>query len=124
LNSLSRFALNDVTDGIANELSEIATASKVDITVVDKHIPIHEGLKQFSSSEQDDWKYFGGEDFELVGAVAAADWNTIKHHAVQQNLKATKIGVVQRMKGNAPYVYVQKNGRNITLLQNGYTHLK
>lgn len=124
LNSLSRVALNDITDGIANELNEIAKASKVDITIVDKHIPIHEGLKQFSSSEQDDWKYFGGEDFELVGAAAAADWNTIKHHAVQQNLKVTKIGVVHRMKGNAPYVYAQKDGRNITLLQNGYTHLK
>lgn len=124
LKKLDRVCLNDVTDGVANELREIAEASDVTITINDESIPIHHGLRQFSSTNQHRWKYFGGEDFELIGTVSSWNWPTLQHIAKKVNIKVTKIGMVQPKVNNKAEVLLNKAGTTSVLQKEGYTHLK
>src|SRR5699024_1133679 len=94
LQSIKRMALIYITDGIANELREIAIASDKNMIVYDKMIPVHTSFKQFDQKQQYQWKYFGGEDFELVGTVAEKDWPILKEASQQIGLRVTKIGNV------------------------------
>lgn len=123
LEILKRVTLNDISDGIANELYEIAQASQVKIVIEDDKIPVHASFGQFTKQEQHDWKYFGGEDFELVGTVPAQDWARIKEIAEKVNIPITKIGTVAYNEDNKGQVYVQADGKQHRLGKHGYIHM-
>lgn len=122
LGSIKRLALNDISDGLGNEVHEIAEGSHVSIMLEDKKIPVHPGLAAFPRELQEKWKYFGGEDFELVGTVAKRDWKKVQLAAEKLNLEVTEIGHVINKDEHA--VYLKKNGIIDKLQKEGYTHLK
>jgi thiamine-monophosphate kinase len=124
LKNINRLALNDISDGIANELAEIAVASGVDLIICDEQIPVHPGFKQFSQNDQYNWKYFGGEDFELVGTVPDSDWDFVQQKAAELDIAVTKIGKVLPKQGKNHQVFINKFGKATPLLKHGYTHLK
>lgn len=123
--NLERVALNDISDGIANELAEIAAASGVAIEIQDDMIPMSEGLHQFPKELQDQWKYFGGEDYELVGCVSEKEWPLLVEAAHTTNTKITHIGQVQSDPTHEGTVWkVNTMGKREILPKKGYTHLK
>ena len=116
---LDRVCLNDISDGISNELNEIAKASKVSIMIEDELIPVRKELKSLDQYLVEKLKYTGGEDFELVGTTSEENWDKIKEIAKNINIQVTKIGKVTPGK---PYnVYLNKNK---VLKNKGYIHLK
>ncbi len=119
---LKRVALNDVSDGIASETHELAEASHVSIILKDEHIPVHPGLMQFPPNLQTKWKYFGGEDFELLGTVSQTDWPKVQRAANALHLKVSEIGYVTHKESD--YVYLKKGEVLKPLMKAGYTHLK
>lgn len=123
LAELGRVTLNDVSDGLASELHEIAQASQVKIVIEDDKIPVHARFGQFTDVEQFDWKYFGGEDFELVGTARVQDWAQIKEIAEKVNIPITKIGTVAYNEGRDGQVYVQADGKQGRLEKHGYRHM-
>lgn len=123
LHQIKRMALNDVSDGIGSELQEIAHASNVDIIIDDTLIPIHHDLRQFPYDQQTEWKYYGGEDFELVGTVDKENWPLIQQAAANIDVKVTKIGKVIHKKAINPTVYLQKDKQLSTLKKSGYIHM-
>ena len=122
LQKLNRVSLNDVSDGIANEANEIAEASSKAIVLYDDLIPIHSSLQQFPKEHQFQWKYFGGEDFELIGTVPEKDWPLVQEIADNTKTKVTKIGMV--FESEEPRVYYIKNNKKQKLYKHGYKHLK
>lgn len=122
LKSIERVALNDISDGIGSELHEIAEASNISIRINDEQIPVHPNLLRFFSEFEEKWKYFGGEDFELVGTVAAQDWSQVQLAAKKFNLPVTAIGDVIIQEENP--VYVKKGDKISPLKKEGYTHLR
>lgn len=124
LQPINRLSLNDISDGIANELYEIATASNVTITIQDDQIPVHEKLYQFTDEQRFHWKYFGGEDFELVGTVSKTDWPVIKEVAEKQQVLVTKIGRVIYNEETNGKVFINKDGKISRLEKRGYIHMK
>lgn len=123
LADIDRVTLNDVSDGIANEANEIAEASNVCLTLYDKEIPTSKDFGQFSVTMQHEWKYFGGEDFELLGTVAEKNWNALVKAAKDSGVQLTKIGFVTNT-NKEPAVYVIENDTKARLDKKGYTHLK
>ena len=125
LTDIKRVSLNDISDGIVNELYEIAEASNVNLLIEDALMPVHKSLAQFTEELTKQWVYFGGEDFELVGTAAETDWETIKRIGKQTNTKVTKIGYVNNdiyeKRGN---VYLKINNEVKLLKKEGYIHLK
>lgn len=121
LSTVDRVTLNDVSDGIANELHEIAQASNVSIIVRDDIIPVSAHYHTFSNELQEHWKYFGGEDFEIVGTVAPSMWEHVQKAAEQTDTRLTAIGHVTRGEG---LVYVERNETYSLLPKEGYEHRK
>lgn len=122
LSRLKRIALNDVSDGVANEAHEIAVASQVSIVLNDDLIPVHPSYTEFPFEFQSKWKYFGGEDFELLGTVPKVDWPFVQNVAKELTLKITAIGsVIEKDEEN---VYLKQSQIYEPLNKAGYTHLK
>lgn len=124
LGKLSRVALNDISDGIANEATEIAEASQVNIVLYNDHIPVSTAYDQFPLNLQKQWKYFGGEDFELLGTVPKKDWNIVEDIAQKTGVNITKIGHVEKAKSSSGLVYLQQGKQKRRLEKDGYIHLK
>lgn len=125
LSSLTRVALNDISDGIANEASEIAEASKHPLYIYEDKIPVSQHFNQFSAERQRNWKLFGGEDFELLGTVPEKDWPMVQNAAEQTNVQVTAIGYVGDLKeANDELVYLYENAKLRPLTKLGYDHLK
>lgn len=124
LSDLERMTLNDVSDGIANEAREIAEASDVDLFIDLKALPFSESIQNVYPDHYVDWGLSGGEDFELLGAVAEKDWSQVLRAAEQSGVTVSKIGHVQAKEGPEPVVKVNKSGEWENLTSSGYTHLK
>lgn len=124
LSDLPRVALNDISDGIANEAAEIAMASRVDIVLDANTLPLSAFYKQFPEKLQRHWKLFGGEDFEIMGTVAKEDWPKVKKVAEQTKTPIAKIGYVQCTAQEANQVYLLENSQSQPLLKKGYIHMK
>ncbi len=124
LADLPRVALNDVSDGIANEASEIAVASGVSIHLYDEQLPISQSYQQFPLDLQRKWKLFGGEDFELLGTVAKESWLDVKEAAEKSQTPITKIGYVHYSVDEVGYVFLHDNKDRQLLQKDGYIHKK
>ncbi|SET77275.1 thiamine-phosphate kinase [Oceanobacillus limi] len=125
LEPISRVSLNDISDGIASEANEIAEASNVCLHLYDSDIPISEHLRQFPLSLQTKWKYYGGEDFELMGTVPEKDWHLIEKAAEKTKTKLSKIGFVSSESKFQGQVILHYNNDKIErLVKNGYNHLR
>ncbi|RDW20035.1 thiamine-phosphate kinase [Oceanobacillus arenosus] len=121
LKGLSRIALNDISDGVASETNEIAEASNVTIALNDEEIPISSDFVQFPKQLQHQWKYFGGEDFELLGTVREQDWEEVKRIAEKTNTRVSKIGRVTG--GYKGHVLLKIDNKEERLEKKGYNHL-
>lgn len=124
LRDISRVCLNDISDGIANESNEIAEASSVNLILHEEKIPISKNFSQFPQLLQHRWKYFGGEDFELLGTVANQDFDKVQEVANQTNTIITKVGIIEHSNTKEGKVYLESNNQRSILSKQGYIHLK
>lgn len=121
LANFSRVALNDVSDGIASELNEIAAASDVTIMIDASKLPKSDQISMFSKAEQLNWMLYGGEDYELVGTVSEENWHEIEKECRRKNFKITKIGFV---KEGPAKVLIKQNDQYTLLQKQGFNHFK
>ncbi|MDC3414235.1 thiamine-phosphate kinase [Aquibacillus sp. 3ASR75-11] len=124
LAELARVTLNDISDGIASEASEIAEASGVAMHLYYESIPIHKSLLNFRQSEQRKWMLFGGEDFELIGTVPKKDWPDVQKAADKTNTPIALIGYIEENPMYAGSVFLHEKGKKRRLHKLGYNHLK
>lgn len=123
LSNLNRVALNDISDGMANEADEIAAASNVSISIYENKLPIRSSIQQFPLSLQHKWKLFGGEDFELMGTIAPSEWDELIKIAQKTETPLTEIGYVGQEQRKSHNVYlIDRNNQRVPLGKKGYTH--
>ncbi|ATH94494.1 thiamine-phosphate kinase [Bacillus glycinifermentans] len=114
-------ALNDISDGLASELNEIAEASRVSIDIYQDLIPRSSDLHKLRS-EWEEWVLFGGEDFELVGTISSDQWERFDQECTSCGVPVYKIGRVSRS-GEANVFYYRGQDR-ILLEKKGYNHFR
>jgi len=88
----NRGALIDASDGLADAIVQIARASKVGLQLDLETLPIHDQMKEVARQaglDPLDWALYGGEDYELVGALPDEIWRAWK-----EDNPFTKIGTV------------------------------
>jgi thiamine-monophosphate kinase len=115
---------NDISDGLASELHEIAAASNVTITIIEKHIPIHDYVRQFASltgSDPYSWALYGGEDYQLVGTVHKQHVGAIQSKFQEHQIPFVVIGEVT---GFGNKVLMAKENETIELEKSGYNHFR
>ncbi|MEH7381986.1 thiamine-phosphate kinase [Bacillus sp. JJ1533] len=119
LSTFERVSLNDISDGLASEANEIAKASGVTLVLDSDKIPLSEAiLRQFKDGALK-FALYGGEDFELVGTMAASDWDILQKKAKEHGYILSKIGTVSE---GASAVFLNLNGQLQKLEMKGYNH--
>ncbi|MBA2175811.1 thiamine-phosphate kinase [Halobacillus locisalis] len=124
LKNCKRVALNDVSDGIANETNEIAESSQVDLVIQANFVPTSEAIQAVFPQVVQEWSLSGGEDFELLGTVSKAEWSLVEEAASATGVAVTVIGEVKKMNDETPRVYIETEEGRTILRKSGYTHLK
>ena len=111
-------SMNDISDGLASELHEIAKASGVNIVIDEQIVPLHEETYTLAKSlgtRPVDYALYGGEDFQLVFTAPKELEDTLK--------KIGQITIIgQVLEGNNIVQMVTKERKIETLEARGYNH--
>lgn len=121
INHHIRVSLNDVSDGVASEVNELAEASQVTIRLHVNQLPLSDAMQMFPREKQIEWALYGGEDFQLIGTVAKEDWQRLLEQCHLLGIRCTNIGVVEA--GDAKVLLVEDE--QVTELKVfGYNHFR
>jgi thiamine-monophosphate kinase len=116
-------ALNDISDGLASEAWEIAEASGKCIQLFAKNIPISDSVLQYASDinySPLEWALYGGEDYQLIGTVAAEYWDKARAQFEREGLAIYPIGEV--LPGDPEVRWVNEAGNIERLEKKGFNH--
>lgn len=120
---VNRASLNDISDGLASELHEIAEASQIGITIINEELPISESLSKLRKKyDTNRWMLYGGEDFELVGTTSLESWQELSQAFEKENMKVTRIGIVTREHNGVRLTSEEQ--KTMVLEKSGYNHFK
>lgn len=117
-------AMNDISDGLASELNEIAKASNVQLVIEEEQIPIHEEISAWSKNKDKaelnrpvDYVLYGGEDFQLVFTIGQKGFDKLKNKS--------HIHFIGRVQEGPTSVFATcSDGTSYKVLPHGYNHFK
>lgn len=128
-------SLNDVSDGLASELWEIAEASGLRLVVREKHLPKSGSMAAYASSAGVDpleWMLYGGEDYVLLGTMASEEADAMRVVFRQEGIPFFIIGEaeagepavelirqVQAIEGSGSQ---SRSAKRVKLKKRGYNH--
>jgi len=118
-------AMMDISDGISSDLKHIIKASNVSAEVEIQSIPISGDLK--NESAKNNWNAIelatsGGEDYELLLTVSAAEFEQIQTDFESEFHKPLiKIGTIIQ---GTPQIHWVNNGQSVELSSTGFNHFK
>lgn len=117
----ARFAVNDISDGLASEANEIAEASQVSIKINYDCLPKSEAMRRIDPEHQREFLLHGGEDYQLLVTAAQCSgehFMALCHHA---GVQLTEIGKVTE--GNSDVILII-DGIEKKIEKTGYNHFK
>lgn len=115
---------NDISDGLASELNEIASASGVAIRIAENRLPIKPQVKNFariSGESAVEWALFGGEDYQLTGTLDPLGYSAVVTAFQMLRIPFTLIGRVTHGSG---VVLEHTAGGETLLTARGYNHFE
>lgn len=116
-------SMDDVSDGLASELHEIAKASKVGMKVYADKIPLAKETEQAADNigkRAIDYALYGGEDFQLLFTIAPDQFKILS--AIDIGVQLTAIGEVTAESGEV--VLVGSDGKAMPIEAKGYNHFR
>lgn len=117
-------AMDDISDGLAGELGEICRASGTGCVIRAEAVPIDPRVRTVAGvfgADPLDWALRGGEDFELLFAVAPERARKVEEVMAQNGEKCTRIGVLLPA---AEGMRMEKGGVGFPLTAGGYDHFR
>ncbi len=121
LRDFARAAI-DVSDGLAGDLGHLCRAAGLSARIELDAIPFSDAVRRAFSADPD-WRaraITGGDDYELIAAVAPEKAENFKHAAQKTGLHVTEIGAFET--GPPRPVFVDAVGRAVSLGRRSYTH--
>ncbi|KPV44997.1 thiamine-phosphate kinase [Alicyclobacillus ferrooxydans] len=113
---------DDISDGLASELNEIASASGVRLRIETARIPVHvaaRNLGRLQGKDPLDYAWYGGEDYQLVGTASPFAFARILARAESMQIQVTQIGRVMQGDG---VVAEFPDGTLDVITAKGYNH--
>ena len=114
-------AAMDVSDGLADDLSKLCTASGVSATIEAGDVPIHPALQEVFPERCLDMALGGGEDYKLV---FAADENLMAEVIPLLSPSAAVIGRITAGDQGRVRVVDSRNGTQEELTPRGWDHFR
>ena len=112
-------AMEDVSDGLAQEVKNICNASKTGAVIFKEKIPISEDTfndAEIVKKDAYDYALYGGEDFELVFTINKNNFEELKK-------KINNIHVVGKILNKQEGIYLLEKDKKIRLGK-GFDHFK
>ncbi|HEY3423176.1 MAG TPA: thiamine-phosphate kinase [Negativicutes bacterium] len=123
LAAMGTASMNDISDGLASEVNEIAVASKVGMRIYAANIPLSLELQAAAGilgKKALDYALYGGEDYQLLFTVDSGKFSELA--AANAGIKLTVIGeVVDSTEG---VILVDEDGQRSVLQPKGYNHFR
>ncbi len=122
LSLLGVSSCNDISDGLASELNEIAKASSVRMRIDEAKIPFAPATRNLARTAQQDpytFAWYGGEDYQLVGT---ADPYVFAKALAQCEAVGVKITQIGRVEAGDGVVTHHADGSLELILPKGYNH--
>lgn len=116
-------AADDISDGLAGEIREIAKASRVGALIYAEKIPIAPAVRQAAAAygkDPLDYALFGGEDFELLWTCRPEAAEEICREVM--NRCGTPVTVIGEIRPPEEGLTLIREGRKIPLPRGGYNH--
>jgi thiamine-monophosphate kinase len=114
-------AAMDLSDGLAGDLPKLAAASGLGAQVDVDRLPLSRALRAVAGPESArDFALGGGDDYELLLAIAPARFDALASRAAALNLTLTTIGELRR--GNT--VQWLQGSRSYVPAVEGYSHFR
>ncbi len=113
---------NDISDGLASELNEIASASSVRLRIDEVRLPVApvtRNLARNLGKNPYEFAWYGGEDYQLVGTAVPRAFAKAIARCESMGLKLTQIGRVEFGDG---VVVQHEDGAMELVLSRGYNH--
>jgi thiamine-monophosphate kinase len=114
-------AAMDLSDGLAGDLPKLAAAGGLGARVDVEKLPLSHALESTAGAAQArDYAMGGGEDYELLLAVAPSRFDELEAAARRLNLTLTRIGELRAGKGLEWALYGQKFAPSVR----GFDHFR
>ena len=123
LASFGSTSMNDISDGLASEVNEIAAASHVGMRIYRMKIPLSPELQAAAvmlGKTAVDYALYGGEDYQLVFTIAPEQFKLLAQ--VDMGVSLTVVGEVTNQSQGV--VLVAEDGHTSTLEAKGYNHFR
>ena len=114
-------SMQDISDGIATDLSHICTASGIGAVVEESMLPHHESLPWIANElhhTPTDLMVSGGEDYHLIFTVENNRDDEFQKLMLEKKIAVTRIGKTRVEKG----VFIQSGGNLRNITYQGYEH--
>ncbi|MEN6411969.1 MAG: thiamine-phosphate kinase [Veillonellales bacterium] len=116
-------SMDDISDGLASEANEIASASGVGMRLYSRQIPLSKEIREAAvllEKSALDFALYGGEDFQLLFTIDKDHFKQIP--AEEPDVPLTVIGeVVERGEG---IQLINEHGDAVVLEPGGYNHFR
>ncbi|WP_026974563.1 thiamine-phosphate kinase [Alicyclobacillus contaminans] len=114
---------DDISDGLASELNELAEASRVRLRIDQNRVPVHPAVRNFARARGEsplEYAWYGGEDFQLVGTAPPFAFARALARCQSVGISLTQIGRVEEGDG-----VVVESAAGLTVLEaKGYNHFR
>jgi thiamine-monophosphate kinase len=122
--ALRRYATSaiDVSDGLIGDLAHICETSGVGATVALEAVPLSPPARRLAARDPSALALVlnGGDDYEILATVAAADVDAFARAAGAAGVAVTRIGSVEATKGHP--IVTDASGRTVPVARPGHTH--
>jgi len=115
-------AAMDISDGLVGDLTKLCAASNVSAEIEVGRVPLSDAASSALGSDCELIKPIltGGEDYEILCAIAPDRIAAFQSAAAQANVPVTEIGHV--VAGTAPPRFLNPEGQPLTFLHTSYSH--
>ncbi|MDL2280401.1 thiamine-phosphate kinase [Selenomonadales bacterium OttesenSCG-928-I06] len=115
-------SIDDISDGLASECNEIASASQVGIRIYKEKIPVSKevhAVAEYLNKSYVDYALYGGEDFELLFTMNPRD---LENFSKKNIADIFVIGEIVNVKEGV--TIVDFDGQSTILEAKGYNHFR
>ena len=115
-------AAMDVSDGLVGDLGKLCAASNVSADIEVARVPLSDAASGALGSDCELIKPIltGGEDYEILCAIAPDRVAAFQSAAAKAGVSVTEIGRI--VEGNAPPRFLNPEGQPLTFLRASYSH--
>lgn len=118
-------SMNDISDGLSNEISEIADASSVGAKIYAHKIPISAEAKKIAyelDTDVLDWALYGGEDYQLVITCKKGEQEKLKKNFKEKFKK--ELFEIGEITSSSEGIVMKRNEKLEIIEAKGYSHFK